>query len=138
MPSPPCVLRKISATSVFQDFRSQRHFSSVLHNIYTEALPFALAQTSSSIAELSHIMKVAAEVCPICEGTGWKPVSTGIDRRVTRCDCQIKERGQVLLSAARIPKRYEHCELSNFEFEGPVWQLVSSWKITRSILPACS
>jgi len=24
-----------------------------------------------------------------------------------------------LLAAARIPKRYEHCELSNFEFEGP-------------------
>ena len=24
-----------------------------------------------------------------------------------------------MIAAARIPKRYEHCELSNFEFEGP-------------------
>jgi DNA replication protein DnaC len=64
-------------------------------------------------------MKVAADVCRMCEGTGWKSVSNGSDRRVTRCDCQIKERAQVLLASARIPKRYEHCELSNFEFQGP-------------------
>jgi DNA replication protein DnaC len=31
----------------------------------------------------------------------------------------LKLRGETLLSAARIPKRYEHCELSNFEFDGP-------------------
>jgi DNA replication protein DnaC len=73
------------------------------------------------------LVKTAAEVCPLCEGTGWKtlPASssaskdTSKDRRVTRCDCQLRARGQALLAAARIPKRYEHCELSNFEFEGP-------------------
>ncbi len=27
-------------------------------------------------------------------------------------------RGHAMIAAARIPKRYEHCELSNFEFEG--------------------
>ncbi|MGO9650399.1 MAG: ATP-binding protein [Terriglobales bacterium] len=64
-------------------------------------------------------MKVAAEVCPKCEGTGWRPITDGPDRRVTRCDCRLQERTQALLTAARIPKRYEHCELSNFEFEGP-------------------
>jgi DNA replication protein DnaC len=63
-------------------------------------------------------MKTAAEVCPLCEGTGWKTVSDGPDRRVARCDCQLRARGATLLAAARIPKRYEHCELSNFEFEG--------------------
>jgi DNA replication protein DnaC len=31
----------------------------------------------------------------------------------------LKLRVETLLSAARIPKRYEHCELSNFEFDGP-------------------
>jgi DNA replication protein DnaC len=31
----------------------------------------------------------------------------------------LQARGQALLAAARIPKRYEHCELSNFEFDGP-------------------
>jgi DNA replication protein DnaC len=62
-------------------------------------------------------MKVAAEVCPVCGGSGWK--FTGADRRVARCDCRTKPRADALLAAARIPKRYEHCELSNFEFEGP-------------------
>ena len=60
-------------------------------------------------------MKVAAEVCPKCEGTGWRSVTTGADRRVTRCDCRLQERNQALLAAARIPKRYEHCELSEFD-----------------------
>src|SRR5438045_7691106 len=62
-------------------------------------------------------MKVAAEVCPVCGGSGWK--FAGADRRVVRCDCRTKHRADALLAAARIPKRYEHCELSNFEFDGP-------------------
>ena len=68
-------------------------------------------------------MKVSADVCPLCEGTGWKSVSIGSERRVTRCDCRRQARTQTLLAAARIPKRYEHCELSNFEFDGPRQQL---------------
>jgi len=63
------------------------------------------------------MMRVAAEVCPVCGGSGWK--SAGSDRRVVRCDCRLKLRGEALLSCSRIPRRYEHCELSNFEFEGP-------------------
>jgi DNA replication protein DnaC len=31
----------------------------------------------------------------------------------------MKAKGETLLASARIPKRYEHCELSNFEFDGP-------------------
>jgi DNA replication protein DnaC len=62
-------------------------------------------------------MKVAAEVCPVCRGSGWK--CAGSDRRVVRCHCRIKLRADALLAGARIPKRYEHCELSNFEFDGP-------------------
>ena len=72
-----------------------------------------------------HVVKAPA-VCPLCEGTGWKTVAASAnagssrnDRRVTRCDCQLRSRGQSLMAAARIPRRYEHCELSNFEFDGP-------------------
>jgi len=64
-------------------------------------------------------MKVSAEVCPKCEGTGWKSVLIGSERRVARCDCQLQTRVQSLFTAARVPKRYEHCELSNFDFDGP-------------------
>jgi DNA replication protein DnaC len=66
-----------------------------------------------------RVMKKSAEVCPFCEGTGWKSVPTATDRRVTRCDCRLQDRSQAMLASARIPKRYEHCELSNFESDGP-------------------
>jgi DNA replication protein DnaC len=64
-------------------------------------------------------MKTASEVCPLCEGSGWKTVAGSPERRVTRCDCQLRARADALLTSARIPKRYEHCELSNYDFEGP-------------------
>jgi DNA replication protein DnaC len=64
-------------------------------------------------------MTTAAEVCPLCAGSGWKPVPGTPDGGVTRCDCQLRARGGAMIAAARIPKRHEHCELSNFEFEGP-------------------
>jgi DNA replication protein DnaC len=59
-------------------------------------------------------------VCELCGGTGWKPVARGPDRRVTRCDCQLRARAASLLAFAQIPKRYEHCELAEFDtrFEG--------------------
>ena len=71
-------------------------------------------------------MKVVVDVCPLCEGTGWKAVVIGSERRVSRCDCRRQARTQTLLTAARIPKRYEHCELSNFEFDGPHRALAAS------------
>ena len=58
-------------------------------------------------------------LCPLCDGTGWKPLSQGNIRRVTRCDCRLHSRSLSLLDAAHIPKRYEHCELANFECDGP-------------------
>jgi DNA replication protein DnaC len=65
------------------------------------------------------MMKTASEVCPHCAGSGWKPVPGMPDGGVTRCDCRLQARSGAMVAAARIPKRYEHCELSNFEFEGP-------------------
>ena len=64
-------------------------------------------------------MKTAAEVCPLCEGSGWKVLKGSSDRCVTRCDCQLRARSESLLSATHIPKRYEHCELSSFTTDFP-------------------
>ncbi len=64
-------------------------------------------------------MKTTAEVCPLCSGSGWKVVPGAPDGGVTRCDCLRRERGSALIAAARIPKRYEHCELSNFTTDFP-------------------
>jgi len=55
----------------------------------------------------------------MCAGSGWRPVTGAPERGVTRCDCQKQARGSVLIAAARIPKRYEHCELSNFTTDFP-------------------
>jgi DNA replication protein DnaC len=66
------------------------------------------------------VIKAPSEVCPICEGTGWKNVAAGAqERRVTRCDCRLCARTQLLLAVARIPRRYEHCELANYDTDFP-------------------
>jgi len=62
-------------------------------------------------------MKAATEICPACAGSGWKPVPGEPEHGVTRCDCQLRGRGGALIAAARIPRRYEHCELSEFDTE---------------------
>jgi len=58
---------------------------------------------------------MAQKNCPQCDGTGWKPIEVDGIRRVTQCDCQNLERAALLLKQARIPPRYEHCELENFD-----------------------
>ena len=68
-------------------------------------------------------MKAVPEVCPLCAGSGWRVVPDAPERGVTRCDCQLRARADAMFAAARIPKRYEHCELSNYEFEGSQLQL---------------
>jgi len=74
----------------------------------------------------NEVTKVATEICPLCEGTGWKTVPRAngstprtAERRVTRCDCQVRARARSLLSLARIPRRYEHCELANYDTDFP-------------------
>jgi DNA replication protein DnaC len=73
---------------------------------------------------------VTAAQCPLCHGSGWKPVAPAVDPksrsqskepRVTRCDCKLSERSERLLEQARIPARYQHCELASFhaEYGGP-------------------
>jgi len=53
--------------------------------------------------------------CPICDDTGWKTIEVDGVSRVTRCDCWHQRSFESLLKSARIPRRYTHCELSNFE-----------------------
>lgn len=63
--------------------------------------------------------------CPICDDTGFKTIERFEKRneddigrkvsRVVRCDCRSQSQTDGLLAMARIPRRYEHCELSNFD-----------------------
>src|SRR5438105_1565506 len=55
------------------------------------------------------------QVCSYCEGTGLRIVEED-GRRVARaCECRLQRRVQRMLERARIPKRYEHCTLENYE-----------------------
>jgi DNA replication protein DnaC len=71
-----------------------------------------------------------AAPCAICNGSGWRMVAVEHNGRTveqaTRCDCVRQMQGERLLEAARIPRRYRHCELSNFEHEGPFRSLASA------------
>src|SRR3974390_2106024 len=74
--------------------------------------------------------------CKLCGGTGWKTVEriskeeepnrvmwhkpvegVAIPRRVwaVPCDCTGGDRFARLMARTRIPKRYEHCDFSNFD-----------------------
>lgn len=52
--------------------------------------------------------------CPICDDTGWKPIDVDGVRRVTRCDCWRAKVGDALMTGARIPGRYQRCDLDTF------------------------
>jgi DNA replication protein DnaC len=53
--------------------------------------------------------------CEICDDTTWKSITVDGVSKVTRCDCWHQRLYESLLTGARIPRRYTHCELSNFE-----------------------
>lgn len=52
--------------------------------------------------------------CTLCDDTGWKTIDDHGVQRVTRCDCWQQRVAKSLVDNARIPRRYQHCELSNF------------------------
>jgi DNA replication protein DnaC len=57
----------------------------------------------------------SSDPCPSCFGTGWENID-GVG--VRPCECRKKSRVDRLLSAARIPKRYESCSLDNYYPQG--------------------
>jgi DNA replication protein DnaC len=54
----------------------------------------------------------ASGVCPNCNGSGWEPAEAS--GKVRRCRCLESARVERLLAEARIPKRYEHCDLDSY------------------------
>jgi DNA replication protein DnaC len=76
-----------------------------------------LRRSPISCVELS----VSSETCPQCSGSGWKtlPATATRPQSVTRCDCRVGNWSERLLKKARIPARYEHCTLSNFDSDFP-------------------
>jgi DNA replication protein DnaC len=55
---------------------------------------------------------LASESCSFCSGTGWE--RTGPPGTLRHCRCVQNGRTERLLAEARIPKRYEHCDLDSY------------------------
>jgi DNA replication protein DnaC len=52
--------------------------------------------------------------CEICDDTTWKTITVDGISRVTRCDCVRESASARLLADARIPRRYQHCDFTNY------------------------
>jgi DNA replication protein DnaC len=52
--------------------------------------------------------------CPICDDTGWKSIDVDGVSRVERCDCVRDSLVARLTAEARIPRRYQHCDFTNY------------------------
>ena len=75
----------------------------------------------------SGAASLARPECRTCGGTGWKRVQEVRHGKTVesaaRCECVHGSKIERLLKQARIPARYEHCELSNFDHYGPLKSL---------------
>src|SRR5580658_5507574 len=77
--------------------------------------------------------------CPICQGSGWKVVerttagaqalaadkpgpAIGEPKMVWAipCDCTASDRAERVLSRARVPERYLHCDFENYETDNEI------------------
>jgi DNA replication protein DnaC len=52
--------------------------------------------------------------CETCDDTGWKTIEVDGVARVTRCDCVRESSAERRMAEARIPRRYQHCDLTNY------------------------
>jgi DNA replication protein DnaC len=57
----------------------------------------------------------ATAVCPDCQGRGWTLVVRNGEQFAAECGCRIRDKAGRRLQRARIPERYAHCSLDNFE-----------------------
>jgi DNA replication protein DnaC len=60
-------------------------------------------------------MNPTEQVCPICQGTGWKVVEKGGLSGAVRCDCAATARVQEIRNSAGIPPNCARASLENFQ-----------------------
>jgi DNA replication protein DnaC len=75
----------------------------------TPALPFDRVPAS---AAASSKPQDAPAACPHCFGTGLEVVA---GRGARRCQCREQNTQAKLIDAARIPRRYSHCSMQNYQ-----------------------
>lgn len=89
-----------------------RNLTSVHHPTAVES--HESAPGSSTEAKAAESYASQPSVCFLCFGTGMEVVP---HKGARRCRCRTQDRQQMLLEAARIPRRYSECSLSNYHPE---------------------
>ena len=69
----------------------------------------------SKIDPRTHLGYDPRVACPTCDDTGWKTILSDGVARVARCECWHQRSFETLVKHARVPRRYAHCEFSNFD-----------------------
>lgn len=69
--------------------------------------------------------------CALCGDTGWEFVE---GKGVRPCDCKRVGRPDLLEASARIPRRFAHCTLDNFDFLGMDPSLERARRYTRTFV----
>ena len=70
------------------------------------------ADKSEEVTTLAEPKAALEPACPRCFGTGMEVV---LGEGARRCDCQTTGQHERLFQAARIPARYRHCTLANYD-----------------------
>ena len=60
-----------------------------------------------------------SSICLNCSGTGWRTVERDGEKLAVRCSCMQHVRAERLLVQANIPPRYECCDFSGYNSDGP-------------------
>jgi DNA replication protein DnaC len=55
------------------------------------------------------------DLCPVCQGTGWKTIERGGISAAEACECRFEGRTERLVERARIPPLYAGASFDNFE-----------------------
>jgi DNA replication protein DnaC len=87
--------------------------TNLAHKSYIAAVPDADASESNASAESQRIdsSEATPSVCAFCYGAGMEVIS---GKGARRCRCRTQAQQMKLMEAARIPRRYEVCALSNY------------------------
>jgi DNA replication protein DnaC len=60
-------------------------------------------------------MTATVEICSLCEGSGLRVAVENGRSMARQCECRASRRAARMIDRARIPRRYEHCTLDNYE-----------------------
>lgn len=101
--------------------------------LHLPLLTFLGSRHNTSVGDLATM----SGPCPLCEDRGMRIVVEENGRQHAEpCSCRLQKRGAAVMARARIPMRYEHCDLESyaFDFSGANPSLRRAYMLVRRYL----